>query len=217
MAETTGRLSILIADDHPLIRAGIRTCFAVRPEWYICAEAKDGEAVVNLAREHNPDVVILDFSLPLRNGLEVTRLLSREFPRLGILIYTMHNQNELVMDLLEAGARGWVSKNDEDIALLTAIETVVEGRTYVSHTIGPYPFNSPPLVSDGSSRSVLTPRELEIVKLVSEGATNRHIAARLNVSIKTVDSHRMAAMRKLEVHTVAELVRCAIRRRLISP
>lgn len=217
MVEVTKRLSILIADDHPLIRAGIRTCFAARPNWHICAEANNGEAVINLAREHDPHVVILDFSLPLRSGLEVTRHLSGEFSRLGIVIYTMHNQDELIMDLLEAGARGWVSKNDEDIALLTAVETVAEGRTYISQTIGRYPVTSAQRVSDIFSQPSLTPRELEVVRLVSEGATNRHIAAQLNVSIKTVDSHRMAAMRKLEVHTVAELVRCAIRRGLIAP
>lgn len=206
-----GRLEILIADDHPLIRAGMRTCLAARPHWHVCAEAEDGEAALRLAAIHRPDIAVLDFSLPALNGLEVTRELCRRDPRIGIVIYTMHDDGKLVTDLLEAGARGWVSKNDDDVILIEAIAAVAEGRTYLRR---------PPsggLPETGSVRQRLTPRELEVVTLVAEGATNRAIAARLAVSIKTVESHRMAAMRKLDVHTVTELVRYAIREKLIRP
>src|SRR5690606_11028823 len=108
-------IRILIADDHPLIRAGMRTCLAAHHDWHVCAEADNGEAALLLARAHRPDVVVLDVSLPLCNGLEVTRSLCRQFPGLGVVIYTMHEEQQLLMDLLKAGARGWVSKNEDDV------------------------------------------------------------------------------------------------------
>lgn len=210
-------IRILIADDHPLIRAGMRTCLAAHPDWHVCAEADNGEAALQLARAHRPDVVVLDVSLPLCNGLEVTRSLCRQFPGLGVVIYTMHEEQQLLMDLLKAGARGWVSKNEDDVVLLEAISAVAEGRTFVGRATGAGFSSVPAPAPNASMQPLLTPREREVVKLVAEGATNRSIATRLNVSIKTVDSHRMAAMRKLDVHTVAEIVRYAIREQLIQP
>ncbi|WP_052210880.1 response regulator transcription factor [Rhizobium rhizogenes] len=209
------RFNILIADDHPLIRAGIRTCLGARPHWHICAEAANGEATVHLAQEYRPHLVILDFALPLRNGLEVTRDLCRQFPEMAVLIYTMHTEDQLVFDLLEAGARGYVSKNDDDITLILAVDALAAGGTYTTHAAGRRSLTASPFGQETTSISALTPRELEVVRLVAEGETNKRIAALLNISIKTVDTHRTAAMRKLGVHTAVELARYAVRMNLI--
>lgn len=215
---TAKRLSIMIVDDHPLVRVGIRLCLSARPDWHICAETDNGEAALDIAGRHEPNIIILDFTLPLRNGLEVTRDLRHRFPKIGIVIYSMHENQQLVSDGLRAGARGWVSKNSQDVALLAAVEAVAGGRTYISRGSD---WPSIAAVSKQSTEvspwSSLTPRELQVVKLVAEGITNRNIATLLNVSIKTVDTHRTAAMRKIGVHTAAELVRWAIRGQLIQP
>lgn len=211
------RLDILVADDHPLIRAGIRACLAGRPGWHVCAEAENGEAAIRLARERRPDLLILDYALPLRNGLEVTRTLCREMAGIGVLIYTMHADERLVTDILQAGARGYVLKTEEDVALLAALEAVAAGTTYFSQDVAPCLAGVPTQASAAAPPPLLTPRELEVVRLVARGETNKSIAAFLNLSVKTVDSHRTAAMRKLNLHTAVELARYAIRNNLVQP
>ncbi len=196
-------------DDHPLIRKGIRATLAARPHWRVCAEADTGEAAIRLAGESRPDLVVLDYSLPVFNGLEVTRRLCREMPGIGILIYTMHGDERMLLSAVRAGARGYVLKTEDDAVLLEALDAVAAGRTFL-----------PEVLSDGNaadaSLSMLTPRELEVIRLVASGETNRSIAARLKVSIKTVDTHRTAAMRKLGLHTAIDVALFAVRNGIID-
>lgn len=204
------RLDVLIADDHPLIRAGLRAILAARPGWFVCAEAETGEAALRLARALRPRLAVLDYSLPGINGLEVTRQLCRDMPGIGVLIYTMHADERMLAALLEAGARGYVLKTEDDAALLAAMDAVAAGGTYIS----------PDLARQRSAQNavaLLTPREIEVVRLVALGETNKSIAAQLDVSVKTVDTHRTTAMRKLGLHTAVDVALFAVRNRLIEP
>lgn len=204
------RLDVLIADDHPLIRAGLRAILAARPGWFVCAEAETGEAALRLARALRPRLAVLDYSLPGINGLEVTRQLCRDMPGIGVLIYTMHADERMLAALLEAGARGYVLKTEDDAALLAAMDAVAAGGTYIS----------PDLTRQRPAQNavaMLTPREIEVVRLVALGETNKSIAAQLDVSVKTVDTHRTTAMRKLGLHTAVDVALFAVRNRLIEP
>ncbi|WP_245337473.1 response regulator transcription factor [Shinella sp. HZN7] len=204
------RLDVLIADDHPLIRAGLRAILAARPGWFVCAEAETGEAALRLARALRPRLAVLDYSLPGINGLEVTRQLCRDMPGFGVLIYTMHADERMLAALLEAGARGYVLKTEDDAALLAAMDAVAAGGTYIS----------PNLARQRPAQNavaMLTPREIEVVRLVALGETNKSIAAQLDVSVKTVDTHRTTAMRKLGLHTAVDVALFAVRNRLIEP
>lgn len=204
------RLDVLIADDHPLIRAGLRAILAARPGWFVCAEAETGEAALRLARALRPRLAVFDYSLPGINGLEVTRQLCRDMPGFGVLIYTMHADERMLAALLEAGARGYVLKTEDDAALLAAMDAVAAGGTYIS----------PDLARQRPARNavaMLTPREIEVVRLVALGETNKSIAAQLDVSVKTVDTHRTTAMRKLGLHTAVDVALFAVRNRLIEP
>lgn len=201
-------LDVLIADDHPMIRAGIRATLMARPHWRVCAEAETGPAALRLARALNPGLAVLDYSLPEVNGLEVARQLCREMPGIGVLIYTMHADPRLLSALVAAGARGYVLKTEDDVALLAAMDAVAAGGTYVSPGLA----GAPP-----AALAALTPREREVVRLVALGETNRNIAAQLNVSVKTVDTHRTAAMRKLGLHTAVDVTLFAVRNGIIAP
>lgn len=201
-------LDVLIADDHPMIRAGIRATLMARPHWRVCAEAETGPAALRLARALNPGLAVLDYSLPGVNGLEVARQLCREMPGIGVLIYTMHADPRLLSALVAAGARGYVLKTEDDVALLAAMDAVAAGGTYVSPDVT----GAPP-----AALAALTPREREVVRLVALGETNRNIAAQLNVSVKTVDTHRTAAMRKLGLHTAVDVTLFAVRNGIIAP
>ncbi len=208
--KTDEGLDVLIADDHPLIRAGIRAMLATRPHWRICAEAETGEAALRLARELRPDLAVLDYSLPGINGLEVTRQLCRDVPGISVLIYTMHADERMFPSLLEAGARGYVLKTEDDAALLAAMDTVAAGDIHISP-------DAPSRKPTPDAVALLTPREIEVVRLVALGETNKGIAARLNVSVKTVDTHRTAAMRKLGLHTAVDVALFAVRNKIIEP
>jgi DNA-binding NarL/FixJ family response regulator len=203
-------LDVLVADDHPLIRAGIRAMLAARPHWRVCAEAESGQAALHLGLALRPHLAILDYSLPGMNGLEVARRLCGEMPGIGIVIYTMHADERIVQVLLDAGARGYVLKTEDDTALLAAMDTVAVGGVHISPDV-------PRQALLQNAVSILTPREIEVVRRVALGETNKSIAAQLNVSLKTVDTHRTAAMRKLGLHTAVELTLFAVRNRLIEP
>lgn len=210
------RPKIVVADDHPIVRAGVRAILSQRPDWQICAEAEDGEAAIQLSLEYVADIIILDHSLPLVNGLEATRRLCRKMPKLGVLIYTMHEDYGLMRDILAAGARGYILKTDDDSNLLAGIEALINGKTYISRQVEEIIADTS---IDGESFGnllSLTPREREVVRLVAEGKSNKTIAELWNVSIKTVDSHRTASMRKLKLRTAVDLVRYAIRNKLID-
>ncbi|RUZ73101.1 response regulator transcription factor [Mesorhizobium sp. M7A.F.Ca.US.006.01.1.1] len=211
------RTKIVIADDHPIIRCGIKAVLEQRAEWWVCAEAADGEAAVRLAREHAAEIVILDYGLPVLNGLEATRQIRRAMPETEVLIYTMHEDEGLVREILRAGARGYLLKSEDDSELLAAVAALNRRQTYFSPRVTEYLLDDFLSGQAVDQRPELTPREREVVRLVAEGESNKRIAARLGVSVKTVDSHRTTAMRKLDLRNVVDLVHYAIRNKLTSP
>jgi DNA-binding NarL/FixJ family response regulator len=220
-ATGTKILRILVADDHDILRRGVRHLLSSRPDWQICAEARTGREAVLLCEEHKPDVAILDISMPELNGLEATRRIRKQSPLTSIIILSLHFSDELVKEVVEAGARGYVMKADTDRDLMNAVEAIANQRTFftpraaemllsnLSDRLAPY--EAPTLL-----RSRLTPREREIVQLLAEGNSSKEVAGALGISVKTAETHRANIMRKLQVHSASELVRYAIKNSIIE-
>lgn len=213
---TTPIKRILIVDDHDAVRRGIRQLLETKPYYQVVAEAPDGRTALALARECRPDIAILDYSIPELNGLDLSHALKREFPRIEILLYTMHDREEIIMEVLRAGVRGLVLKSDAEQHLIAALDSLSIHRSYfsgaISDTLLDQFLESKPQNLAGS----LTHREREVVQQVAEGRINKEIATRLNISVKTVETHRASAMRKLKLRTTADLVRYAVRNQLVQ-
>ncbi|UFX48274.1 response regulator transcription factor [Bradyrhizobium sp. 41S5] len=207
---------IVIADDHEVIRSGLRTIVETRSDWIVSGEAINGEQAVALVVETRPDIVIVDYSMPILNGLEVSRRLKAMHLRAAVLILTMHEGEELLTEAVLAGVRGFLFKSDAGKHLVSAIETLLDGRPYVTGTLMETLLHNYANKQRGPENP-LTPRELSIVRLIAEGHTNRSIGAVLELSAKTVETHRASAMRKLSISSTAELVRYAVRKKLIAP
>lgn len=208
------KLRILIADDHSLVRQGLRSVLEAQPGWSVCAEAEDGRSAVKMGRELKPDVFLIDVTMPELNGLDATRQICRDRPGAAILILTMHESDQLYADVMRAGASGCVLKSDSPRQLLAAVEAVATGKQYFTRVV--------PLRTQDGGTSALMParlsaREREIVQLLAEGRTNKEIATLLGIAFKTVDAHRFNIMRRLSLHSVAELVRYAVREGIIQP
>jgi DNA-binding NarL/FixJ family response regulator len=211
-------LRILIADDHSVVRAGLRTLLESRSGWEVCAEASDGRDAIEKASRLKPDVAILDIGMPLLNGVETTRRIRASSPSTEILILTMHESDELVQQVIEAGARGYVLKDDADRILIAAVDAARLHRPYFSTRVYPAADSSDPFYDPTRSpRSRLTPREREILQLLAEGKSNKEVASLLNISVNTAEAHRANIMLKLDLHSVAELVHYAIRNRITKP
>jgi DNA-binding NarL/FixJ family response regulator len=210
------KLRILIADDHGMIRQGIRAVIATRRDWELVGEAADGRAAVALAAKLQPDVCVLDVTMPELNGIEAARQIVAQRPQTAVLIQTMHDSESLAQEILSTGARGYLLKNDAPELLPQAIEAVAAGRAFFT-----------PRVTDmvmrnlggktAAPQSRLTPRERELVHLLAEGKSNKEAAAVLGISVATVETHRKNVMSKLELRSSADLVRYAIRNGLIEP
>lgn len=214
-------LKILIADDHELIRDGLRIRLEKQPGWTVCGEARTGWMAVELALEMKPDVVVLDVSMPELNGVEAARQIRKALPETEVLILTMQESEGLVRDVLDAGARGFILKTDTGRLLVTAVEALAQHKPFFTGKVSELVLGGF-LVPDragrtGAERSRLSPREREIAQMLAEARTNKEIAVKLGVSVKTIDAHRANIMRKLNLHSVAELVRYAIREKLIEP
>jgi DNA-binding NarL/FixJ family response regulator len=204
---------ILIADDHAVVRSGIRALVESQPGWEVIAEAENGKEAIDKALATHPDVVIVDFSMPLLNGVEVTRNLRARLPGVEVLVFTMHDTDVLVRDVLEAGARGFLLKSDAPQFLVAAIGALAVHQPFFTSKVSETLLES--FLARGSpSGGVLTAREQSVVKLIAEGKTNKDIADVLAISKKTVEAHRSAAMRKLGVDSTVSLVRYAIRNKL---
>ncbi|WP_426608786.1 response regulator [Bradyrhizobium sp. McL0616] len=205
---------ILIADDHEAVRSGLRAVLAQRADWEVVAEASDGSKAVAAAIESQPHVAIVDFSMPRMTGVEVARRI-REYPLLTeVMIFTVHNSSVLAQQAYEAGARAFLVKSDANKLLLAAVDSLLAHRPF-GVSKGSKEFDCGPAhLADG--RYGLTPRERLVVKLVAEGYSNKGISAILNLSVKTTEAHRAAAMRKLDVNSTAGLVRYAVRAKLID-
>lgn len=206
---------ILIADDHEIVRQGVKAILSNRDRWDVVAEAVDGRDAVEQARLTQPDIAILDYALPFINGVEVARQIRLTSPKTEYLIFTQHDNEALVRNILETGIRGYLLKSDATRFLEQAVESLENRRPFFTKSVSDMLVMSYLTKADASS-SVLTSRETAVVKLVAEGHSNKETAALLDLSEKTVESHRAAAMRKLDAKSTAALVRYAIRNRLIE-
>lgn len=208
---------IIIVDDHDAVRRGIRQLLESKPYYQVVGEASNGRAGLELARETQPDIAILDYSIPELNGLDLSHALKKEFPRIEILLYTMHDREEIVIEVLRAGVRGFVLKSDAEKHLIAALDALSIRRPYFSGAISDTLLEQFLDSKPHPLASSLTHREREVVQQVAEGRINKEIAGRLNISVKTVETHRATAMRKLKLRTTADLVRYAVRNQLIQP
>ncbi|QOZ08024.1 response regulator transcription factor [Bradyrhizobium sp. CCBAU 51765] len=208
---------ILVADDHEVVRSGLRAIVETRSNWTVCGEAFDGEQAVALALETRPDIAIIDYSMPLMNGLAVSRRLRSLHLRTEVLVLTMHETEELLTEALSAGVRGFLFKSDARKHLISAIEALLDGKPYFTSVLLEKLLQQYQVNARNESGRLLTSREQNVVQLIAEGHTNRSISAILKLSVKTVETHRASAMRKLGMSSTAELVRYAIRKKLVSP
>jgi len=207
---------ILIADDHDVVRRGLRAILEARDHWQVVAEARDGKEAVRAASESKPDVVIIDYALPHLNGIEAARQIRHDLPATEVLIFTMHHSEELLHDALEAGARGFLLKSDADDYLIAAVHALSQHKPFFSGTLSEHLIDPFMLQSKRSMGSGLSLRERSVVHLVAEGKTNKEMADALGVSAKTIEVHRAAALRKLKLRTTADLVRYAVRHNLVG-
>jgi len=209
---------ILVADDHEVVRQGLRRLLEGQPGWEICGEAGSGREAVEKAKQLKPDVVVLDYSMPGLNGAEATRQIIERVPRAEVLILTMYGSEQVIRGALEAGARGYVLKSDASQDLISAVNALIEHKAFLSSGAS-VPVLDRYLKSPRTptSQEALTPREREIVQLVAEGRSNKEIAVTLKISTKTVEAHRANMMHKLGLSSVSQLVRFAIRNQIIEP
>ena len=208
-------IRVVLADDHALVRDGLRAVLAREPDIQVVGEAADGRAALGVVETAKPDVAVLDLSMPLLNGLDVARqLVARDGAPRPILM-TMHAEDRYVLHALRAGVRGYVLKKQAAADLVRAIRDVASGRVYLSPGVGAAVADAIRLGSPPPEER-LTPREREVLQLVAEGKTTKEIAALLNISVKTADAHRTRLMQKLDIHNTAELVLYAVRRGVIS-
>lgn len=217
---TTTPLRVLVADDHQIVREGVRRLIETEPGWKVVAEASNGREAVAAAIEHKPDVAVLDIGMPGLNGLDATRQIRRESPKTEILIFTGTETEEMVLSLFEAGARSYVLKSESRDQLIQALRSLAQHKPYFTSHIGEIVFarllgKSGP-AAELPERGRLTAREREIVQLLGEGSSNKEVAETLGVSIKTVETHRAAIMRKLKLESFSDLVRYAVRNHIIE-
>ena len=214
-------LRILVADDHDIIRRGLKQLLTAKPGWEVVAEAKNGREAVTLAEQFKPEIVVMDISMPELNGLEASRRIKKALPKTEIVILTLHFSDQLVHDIVEAGARAYIMKSDADRDLITAVEALSHRRSFFTPKAAEMVLNgfrkrnaAPDTVQEFRNR--LTPREREIVQLLAEGKSSKEVAVALGISVKTAETHRANIMRKLEIHSVSELVRYAVKNQIIE-
>jgi len=211
-------LRILVADDHQVVRTGLRTLLETEKGWQVCAEAANGREAVEKTGELRPDVAVLDIGMPLLNGVEATRQIRKLSPKTEVLILTMHDSEVLIQEVLEAGARGYILKDDADRNLIAAVDALRQHKPYLSSRVSDV-FSKTVLSRGDESASGLrrpTPREREILQLLAEGKSNKEIAGFLGISVKTAETHRANIMLKLNFHSITELVRYAVRNKIIQ-
>jgi DNA-binding NarL/FixJ family response regulator len=212
-------LRILVADDHEVVRKGLLALLQQQPDWQVCGEASDGREAVTKTAELHPEVVVLDIGMPLLNGLEATRQILRTDPKTKVLILTLHDSDQLVQDVLDAGARGFLLKSDAARDLVAAVEALRRDKTYFTSKVASMVLEGylkkVSNVTVAPVRNRLTPREREIVQLLAEGKSTKEVAVALNLSVKTAETHRANIMRKLQFHSVSDLVLYAVRNNIV--
>ena len=211
---------ILIADDHELVRRGIAAQVSQRPDWEVVAEATNGRDAAELALRLKPDLIVLDLTMPELNGLATAGRILAALPEARILILTVHDSEQLVREVLAAGARGYVLKSDAGRILMAALDALLEGGSFFTPKVGKMVldgFLRNPASAEELLAGALSAREREIVQLLAEGKSNKEVATALGISVKTAETHRSNIMRKAGFGSLAELVRYAIRNRIIEP
>jgi DNA-binding NarL/FixJ family response regulator len=211
-------LRILIADDHEVARKGIRSILESQPGWEVCGEARDGREAVELAAQLLPDVSLIDIGMPNLNGLDAARQIMGSAPGANILILTIHHSEQVVREVLAAGARGFLLKSDAGRDLIAAVEALRHGRTFFTSKVSQMMLEGylHPQDSSDNEQRVLTPREREVIQLVAEGKTTKEIANTLSLSVKTAETHRTNLMRKLDLHSIADLTLYALRNGIVQ-
>lgn len=215
---SAGGRRVLIADDHDVVRRGLRAFIESRPGWHVVAEAADGQEALRHATDQAPDIAIVDYSIPSMNGAQLTRRIRSRSPKTQVLVFTMHESELVIRDALAAGARGFLVKSDTEKLLYAALDALAAGKPFFTGQVNEAllaHYLSPP--QEAGPPEVLTPREKEIIQLIAEGHSNRTVGEMLHISVKTVEAHRAAAMSKLHISSTASLVRYAIRNKLIEP
>jgi DNA-binding NarL/FixJ family response regulator len=207
---------ILIADDHEVVRSGLRSILDGHTGWEVVAEAANGKDAVRKALETSPDVAILDYSMPLINGVEAARQIRKRNPKIEVMIFTMHESETLIGEVLDAGARAYLLKSDAKQYLVAAVEALAVHKPFFSGHVSETLLDSFLTTQRGRIGTVLSARERLVVQLIAEGHSNKEMSVVLNLSIKTIESHRAAAMRKLGVTSMAGLIRYAIRNKLVE-
>jgi len=207
---------ILLADDHEIVREGVRAMIERQPGWEICGEASTGREAVAQAENLAPDIVIMDIGMPELNGLDAARQLKKLLPQVEVLIFTANETEEIVRQVFQAGARGYLLKAEASKHLMPALEMLCKHRTYFSSKVSEMIFSGYMQGRLGGEDTELTPRERETVQLIAEGKSNKEIAELFGISVKTVETHRAAIMRKLRLDSFAALVRYAIRNGIIE-
>ena len=218
---------ILLADDHDIVRHGLRQLLEHEPGWEVCGEARDGRSAVEMAEALVPDVAVLDVAMPELNGLEATRRIRAACPATEVLVFTMHESDELIAEVFAAGARGYLVKSDAPRHVVAAIEALATHQPYFSARVTAMlleAFLRDRAASAGedtahgglTAHGALTAREREVVQLLAEGRRSKDIAQRLDLSVKTVETHRAAVMRKIGAGSIADVVRYAVRNHIIS-
>jgi len=210
---------VLLADDHEIVRAGLRRVLQEAPDCEVLDEASTGREAVEMTLRLRPDVVVLDIAMPELNGLEATRQIVKDFPEAEILILTVHESESLIREVLNAGARGYLLKSDASRHLVAAVESLARHEPFFTSKVSEIVlegFLSGSTPGKPMGPKDLTPREREVVQLLAEGKANKEVATLLNISVKTVETHRTNIMQKLDLHSVSELVRYAIRNNIIE-
>jgi DNA-binding NarL/FixJ family response regulator len=215
----TAPLRILIADDHELVRRGLKALLSSKPGWVVCAEAATGREAIAMAEKHRPNLVVMDIAMPELNGLEAIRSISKMLPKTEFVVLSVHYSEQLVKEVIEAGAHAYVLKSDADRDLVLAVEALANHGSFF--TAGATQIIIDGALKKGSipvglTRRRLTSREREIIQLIAEGKSSKEVAGLLGISTKTAETHRANVMRKLELHSVVDLVRYAVRHSVIE-
>jgi DNA-binding NarL/FixJ family response regulator len=213
-------LRILVVDDHAVVRRGVRVLLESHEGWEVCGEATTGREAVEAARRLRPDIVVMDLSLPGLNGLDATRQILHDAPGTEVLVLTMHHSVEVAREVLQAGARACVLKRDADENLIAAVDSLRQHQPFLTPAVTEFVLDDylrRGVQPDDAVSPAVTAREREIIQLVAEGQSNKEAAATLGLSVKTIEAHRGNIMRKLRLRSVSDLVRYAIRNRIVQP
>ena len=214
-------IRILLADDHDLMRRGIRDLLETDPELQVCGESSNGREATEMARRLKPDVAVLDLAMPELNGLEAIRQIRKELPKMELLVFSMHDSEELVREVFASGARGYVLKSDAALYLVEAVKSLARHKPFFTPRISEAILNSLVASAGGGQRvpptsDPLTLREREILQLLAENRSNKEIGSRLRISVRTVETHRRSIMQKVKANSIVELVHYAIRNGIVE-